>query len=65
MMGVLPLVFEPSKNRPYIDEWREYFVIVSPEIVPFHFLLLFVIPFIIGLFCMMAYRMKLIPWLMC
>ena len=24
MMGVLPLVFEPSKNRPCIDEWREY-----------------------------------------
>jgi hypothetical protein len=23
MMGVLSLVFEPSKNRSCIDEWRE------------------------------------------
>jgi hypothetical protein len=22
MIGVLPLVSEPNKNRPYIDEWR-------------------------------------------
>jgi hypothetical protein len=24
MIRVLPFVFEPSKNRPCIDEWREY-----------------------------------------
>jgi hypothetical protein len=26
LMGVLPLVFEPSKNRPCIVGWREYFL---------------------------------------
>ena len=30
IMGVLPLVFEPSKNRPCIVGWREYCLTWSP-----------------------------------
>jgi hypothetical protein len=29
IMGVLSLVFEPSTNRPCIDEWSEYLLMLT------------------------------------